>query len=57
MDLAYDGGGALVKLSKDGEGGVKAEEVYRGKDQSVILACSCKGKVKQIASMNRWSAG
>jgi outer membrane protein assembly factor BamB len=25
---AYDGGGGLVKLSKDGKGGVKAKEVY-----------------------------
>jgi hypothetical protein len=25
---AYGGGGGLVKLSKDGSGGVKAEEVY-----------------------------
>ena len=29
---AYNGGGALVKLSKDAGGGVKAEEVYHTRD-------------------------
>jgi outer membrane protein assembly factor BamB len=43
---AYDGGGGLVKLSKDGEGRVKAEEVYftrkmRNQHGGMILHDGC----------------
>jgi outer membrane protein assembly factor BamB len=43
---AYDGGGGLVKLSKDGKGGVKAEEVYftkqmRNQHGGMILDDGC----------------